>query len=362
MTAEKSAAVVERPISTEKSAEIAERPVSNEPHTQKDLTGDDGLSVDGKSLKEIIEEAEKAFSLEELRKSKPEEGAKRYLEEGRKQVADLCQCLEDLPLHTETRAVVLHIKLGEFLNEIKEWCDSNKGISKTTFKKWLDENFKDNKHRRYFFQARQLALMGEQAYQYAYLGKNRLLEFESVRKSISEIEGAKKTLKDVFNSQPLSSNGDSDNGTSKRHVDALITLYRFRNEGLKIVEFPHAKQMVSGKCGAITVGTVRQIKTVLDTVKPEKQKKESLDYYIKNKEFPEGLHPELIRKSPNNLLDGLVRYCDDIDFEDQDLVKRIKDKTEEKSVIEAYRKITMLAQRLGINLTQGQGSDSKANT
>jgi hypothetical protein len=343
---------------------VAERPAAKEssskgpnPTTQEKLINDnDLLAVDEKSLQQL----EKQFSLEELKKLKPEEGAKKYLEEGKKQITGLCQHLENLPLQTETNVVILHIKLGEFLNEIKAWCDSNKKTSKVKFSTWLSENFED-KHRRYFFQARQLASMEEQAYRYAYLGKNRLLEFESIRNSINKKEETSKSLDDVFKSQTYSSNGNGDKGAEKDHVDALITFHRFKNEGLKI-EFSQAVELVSHKGGAITVSNVKQIKTVLDTVKTEKQKKEALAYYIKNKEFSNSLHSEVIRNSPNSRLDSIVRYCDGIDFNDQDLVKRVKDKIKEKSVVDAYRGITILAKQLGINLDQEQSSDSKANT
>ena len=359
-------AVDEKPASKEpRPKELNSKELNSKDHdstTQKELMDDGLLAADEKSFQdEVIKNVEKQFSLENLRKLKPEEGAKNYLEESKKQIIKLCQCLENLPLHTEVHTVILNIKVGEILNDIKEWCKSNRGISKTTFNKWRKENFED-KHRRYFFQARQLASMGEEAYRYAYLGKNRLLEFESIRNSINKKEETSKSLDDVFKSQPYSSNGNGDKGAEKDHVDAIITLHRFRNEDVKTVTFSHAEEMVSVKHGAITVSTAKQIKTVLDTVKTEKQKKELIADYLKNKKLPDNLHLEVTGKFPNGLLKDIVKYCDGIKFDDKESVSKIKEEVEKNSVIEAYRKIIILAKQLEIDLSQEQDSDPKANT
>jgi len=337
--------------------------------------------------KKIIEDAVKGYNLQQLKQKKPKlEGKDEYLEEGKKQVAELCNGIEGLAFNTDLHIVDLHVKLGQILNDIKDWLSEN---SNMTLTQWADKNF-SHKHKRYFYQARQLANMGEQVHGYAYLGKNRLLEFEAIRKKINDIEKEEKPeWKDLtFDNiaQKFKNDGDLSLSSNKRHIDAVITYYRFKypnansksqqngsngngqntkGEGLDI-KFDQALAYVDFSRGSATVSNVKNIMNILKG-KSNEEKKEIFAQYIDNKgKFPEDLkkelQPKIMAKSPDTLLEGFIKYCEKIDFDDSELLSKLKDRTNIEDIKKAYKKIKKLAEGLGIELSSDTKSSEKTES
>jgi len=294
--------------------------------------------------KEIIKSTEADVDLKKLKALRKDK--RRFLKTGRRMLIRLCHSDDALRTHDDASVVKFCIKVGIILNEIETAFRKKKDY--TT---WLRNNNFSDSHLRYFQQARQLARMGEVALKFASLGKNRLLEFERVRKEFSKTSGASKSLDDLLRDHPFLDTTEDNNGELfKRHVDAIITYYRFQEIGIDLITFVQALYAASLEKKALEVKKINQIKKEYDNAK---NKVEFLNDYFKNKmASPVPKEGEIdSRKSLNKVLADLVLYCQTSDIKSPSWIRMQKKIVSKEIFTEAYNYMVQMKDNLGITAT-----------
>jgi hypothetical protein len=297
--------------------------------------------------KEQFDDAKKIFKIDKLKKLKRSSS---YLKEGKKQILGLWKCIESFTAHSDLFRTSFLIAIGQILNHIEESLNS-----KSTYMKWLRSNF-GHKHLRYFQHAKQLAKMGAFVRNYACLGKNRLLELERTRKELGN------SFYELLSKFPFEDTTvDHDGSLFKEHVDGTITYYRLQNAGVDCVEFDQAALIGGQLNGAITKKLATGISKWLQD---KDDKSEALDDLILNKmAYPDA---ESVRTSSRpsirKHLADLINYSESINFENDAWVSPIRDQVDEEDLKRAYNFMVILADKLGIELTQpnAQASERRA--
>jgi len=297
--------------------------------------------------KEQFDDAKKIFKIDKLKKLKRPSS---YLKEGKKQILGLWKCIESFTAHSDLFRTSFLIAIGQILNHIEESLNS-----KSTYMKWLRSNF-GHKHLRYFQHAKQLAKMGAFVRNYACLGKNRLLELERTRKELGN------SFYELLSKFPFEDTTvDHDGSLFKEHVDGIITYYRLQNAGVDCVEFDQAALIGGQLNGAITKKLATGISKWLQD---KDDKSEALDDLILNKmAYPD---TESVRTSSRpsirKHLADLINYSESIDFENDAWISSIRDQVDEEDLKRAYNFMVILADKLGIELTQpnAQASERRA--
>ncbi|MEI6125587.1 MAG: hypothetical protein WCQ99_03450, partial [Pseudomonadota bacterium] len=146
-----------------------------------------------------------------------------FLEEGRSQIQKLSDCIFGLNTHNDKFLVLIMCDEGDVLTMVEKHLGK-----KSAFTKWRRGNFL-HRHVRNFQQAQQLANMGDFARMYASFGRDRLLSVDALKKFLG-ISIAKLLKLHPFPDTA----GDFDGELFRHHVDAILTLYRLKDAGIKV--------------------------------------------------------------------------------------------------------------------------------
>ena len=195
---------------------------------------------------EIIKKADKKFNYEKFDNLK-DKNLQSYLKEGKKQIVDQWHAIEALSVHNEKYTVRFLINIGTILNDIEASLKI-----KSKYMKWLRKNF-GHKHMRYFQHAKQLAKMGDFAYDESALGKNRLLAFSRI---IIDPKANYKTLFSKYQFKDITE--DHDGLLFKQHVDSIITLHRMTEAGIGYIKFSQAELIASILKSAIPINLAKK--------------------------------------------------------------------------------------------------------
>ncbi len=218
---------------------------------------------------EIIQGALSAYDLTKLVELRDQTDLSDFYSEGKTQILKMWQAEQALMVHTDLFSVKFQINMGKILNEIEKTFKKRSGYAQ-----WIKDNFED-KHIRYFQQAKQLADMGDFAKRYASLGKNRLLALDHIRKVEKRRE-----CEALFEEHPLPDTADDEGGEGlKRHIDAVITMHRLKNEGLRFVNFEQALLIAGFNKEAISVKTAEDLREWLSK-QDESERMSLFDQYV----------------------------------------------------------------------------------
>jgi len=290
-----------------------------------------------KYSEEIIRGACEAYDFEKLKVLKKSQDLTAFYSEGKNQILTLWHADQALAIHLDMFRVKFQIWIGEILNDIEPTFKK-----KSDYIKWLKENFED-KHIRYFQQAKQLDEMGDFAREYAAVGKNRLLALERMRK----VE-KKRECEALFEDYPLPDMTEDDDGhLLKRHIDSIITKHRLINAGIRFATFDQAALIASFKMEAITVKTAEAIKIWLDQ-QPEDQRQALVNRYIQDQMTYPSDHPytPAQKASLKKILADLLNVYGTGNVNDNSWIESQREVLDMESLRSAQRFITQLIERI----------------
>jgi hypothetical protein len=223
---------------------------------------------------QIVKDTPTPSDFEKLLALRTQDGEK-FLKEAEKTILKLWHSVESLTAHTDLFLVRFQIGMGQILNAVEDFFEK-----KSDYIRWFTERFGD-RQRRYFQQAKELARMGKFAYDNSSLGKQRLLQFNRLLKKMEEEEETQEESEShekILEKFPfLDTTMDQDGKLFSVHVDAVITLSRFRRAGIDYVEFDQAKLMACYGGEAVKVGVIEDLKAQLDLAD---DKEELLDRFV----------------------------------------------------------------------------------
>ncbi|MBT4200037.1 hypothetical protein [Desulfobacula sp.] len=340
------------------SSDIFQPRVSGENENQNSLTTDStaitefSFVMNHEYSHQIINGVRKKFNLEKLIKLK-EKNPKKYLEEVKKQVDEVFSGMEALNTHSNLFNVSLLIAGGTLLNDVEDNFKSGKKKGgKKKYMSWVRANFGHDRMR-YFQHAKQLANMGEFAQKYAALGKNRLLEFDRLRKKL------KISLEELLKAHPfIDLIHDLDGLLFKEHVDSIITHYRLKDSGIDNILFEQASLTAAMLHKSIKVKMVKDIKVWLDQFENQEKKQVAFGHFLLNKlAYPYNKigfekPPEETKESLNRLLGRVLGFNDSGNLENEDWVNSQKSKIEPDIIVKAHNFILNLAEKFSINLEE----------
>lgn len=286
---------------------------------------------------EIVGEAYKIFNLKKLEMLKTKKFDS-YLDEAKGQIIGLWQCIEAITTHTSLFNTSFLIAIGKILNDVEATFKM-----KSKYMKWLKENF-GYKHLRYFQQAKQLQRMGIFAQAYASLGKNRLLEFNRLKKSPMQ------SYEDVLKMYPFEdTTADHDGVLFKEHVDGIITFCRLREAGIEELEFDQAVLIAAHSDGAITVKNAKSMSSWLKEMEDQKQ---ALDDLILNKLASPYGDGQIGRRpvSLTKYIADLIKYSESTDIENDAWIANQRDQVSGNDLVKVHQFIIKLAEKFEIEL------------
>lgn len=319
---------------------------------------DESLVMDGTSLveisqmgnihysREIIENTDAESDLDKLRGLQGNKD--KFLKEGKRMLIKLCSSQDALGVHDGLFTVKFSIKIGIILSEIETTFQR-----KHKFTKWLKTNF-GGQHFRYFQIARQLANMGEDALKYGALDKNRLLDFERIRRQLNENSGTYESLDDLIKKHPfLDTAQDKGGELFKGHVDSIITYYRCKKAGIKTT-FDQASLMASYEKKAVEVRKIEALKKQLDQAQ---DKRTFLQDYIMNKMASpspkEGI--TISGESLNKILADFVTFCETKDGENPEWIREQRETLAQDIFTKAHLYMERIRAGLGIAAPNSRG-------
>ncbi len=325
--------------------------VSTENGESLNLT--DPLSMDGTSVNEIsimennnysieiLMDVDKIYNLDKIKElSKNKDDNREFLKEAKRQVIEIGRRIEHIDCHTEMFIVKSLIKIGTILNEVEKSYKR-----KADYMKWFRENF-DSHQIRYFQQAKQLARMGKFADENAAVGKNRLLEFDRLRK-FAVNEG--KSCNEILQAHPFGDIAENTEDTFKEHIDAIITYYRLKNSDIDFIEFEQAELIAAYTHNSILIKTISRIKEKLEG-KEDNEKKELFENFVMDMMvIPIDAAPRQ-PNSLNRLLANINGFFREFRFDDAKRVKDLEDIIPQEVIIDAHNYITTLIEKLNINI------------
>ena len=298
------------------------------------------IMLNQKYSNEIVTRASKAFNLKKLNKLKVKK-TDRYLAEGKKQIDELCRCIEALDVHTAMFTVSFLIAIGKILNDIEDALGK-----KSKYMKWLKKNF-GYKHLRYFQHAKQLEKMGEFARVFASLGKNRLLEFDRLKKELG------KSFHAILSAHPFEdTTADFDGVLFKEHVDSIITYHRLLTDEVDFIKFDQAALIAAFLHCPIKVKDAKDVREWLDKFEETDDKKKAFDFYVFNKgsfldSDPNGPQRSI---SLTQYIADWVAFSEKADIDNEQWIQEQKEKISDTELVKAYQFISRLAEKLDINL------------
>lgn len=303
---------------------------------------------------EIIKDVEKGYGLKRLQRLGTKKNLDRFYGEAKEQVIKLCNGIAALTVHNDLFTTILHIKMGHTLNEIEKSFGK-----KGKYVLWIKESF-EGRHIRYFQEAKQLANMGPFAWNYAAMGKKRLLMLEALRK-----DHGLQSCEDLFKDHPFPAKviesmekqhpykdltEDYDGVLMKSHADALGTYRRLQDTGVSVASFTQATLIASFNKKAIGVKSASTIKSWLDIL-PEKERKKAFSAMVMDKTTtpPRDSPPRApVQESLNKILGDFVEFCNKGDLENVDWLKSQKEILHTDTILEAHRLIDLLLAKMEI--------------
>jgi len=310
--------------------------------------------------RQIIQKADKTFSLERLLEEK-EKGDEDFLAEGEKQIFKLWHSIEALTTHNTLFVVQFLYSIGEILNEIKLTLRPHE------FAKWRRKVF-HYKHERYLQQAQQLAKMGIFAKQYASMGKSRLLALDHLRKA-EDLDSCEK----LFETNPFpeevtdeilpaeyfeehsfpDSTEDIDGELLNEHVNARITYQRLITAGINFVTFDQAFLLAACNKDAIGIKTAQKISNWLELYKNTRTKKKWFNIFVMDKgKFPD--KREIKAKSGdslNQLLANIIDWYEKAPLDNNDWIAKQKTILDENFFFEGNKRLKAISRKFKISLS-----------
>jgi len=340
------------------SYEIFKPKVSGENETLAGLTTDStavtefSIGMNYEYSKEIISGVRKNFNFEKIQKLK-KKNPKKYLEEVKKQVDEVFSGMEALNTHSNLFNVSLLIAGGTLLNDVEDnFKAKKKKGGKKKYMTWVRAEF-GHERMRYFQHAKQLANMGEFAQKYAALGKNRLLEFDRLRKKL------KISLEELIKAHPfIDLVCDMDGMLFKEHVDSIITYQRLIDAGIDFTLFEQASLMAAMLHKSVTVKFAKDINGWIKQFEKQEEKQTALEHFLLNKlaypyknvgnEQSKGKSKD----SLNRLLGKVLDFDNAENIENENWITDQIDKIEHRMIIKAHNFIMNLAEKFSINLEE----------
>lgn len=258
----------------------------------------------------------------------------RLLAEAKVQIDKLWEATQGFEAHNNLFKVTFHIKVGEVLKGVRPIFSNDAGYTS-----WLRDTFGAGRLE-YFRHSVRLADMGKTAWKYRSLGVNRLLEVGRMEKIL------KKSLDKIleehgFPDTSLDLGGD----LFKVTADSIITLYRFKNEGVTNITLDQASQMVQFIHEDIPVKEIKRFKKKYDEA-PEKDA--FLDKYIMDKMYVEGT--KLARTpsgdSLNRILATFNEFFEEKDIGDVAWIKEEREILDRQIFYDAYGHISWIKKKL----------------
>ncbi len=284
---------------------------------------------------QVIRRAHKYFNLDKLNHLKGKNRSK-YLGEAKQQVIDLCNCVESMVAHTGMFLVHFLMDIGQILNHV----ESTMG-SKSAYTEWKRRSF-ENRHTRYFQQARQLANMGEFAMRYASIGKNRLLELDRMKNAVRA-----SSLNEIIARHPFpDTTEDMKEVLWKEHIDAVVTYHRLEDAGIGFAEFDQAALLACYNRHALEVKTVEKIQKFLDRFPNSDAKKSAFDILIMDKmNFPRDGDEQITvsRVSLDKIFADFVIHFESANLSDKDSQKDYLSRIDEQLFNRALKHMTTLS-------------------
>ena len=297
-------------------------------------------SVDNtKYSQEIINGARAAYDLDKLQVLKNQQDRAEFYAEGKQQILSQWHAMQALTVHTDMFLVLFQINIGNILNEIEPTFKK-----KSDYTSWIRDNFND-KHTRYFQQAKQLAAIGDFARTNAAAGKNRILVLEHIRKVEKRRE-----CEDLFAEHPLPDTTDDEEGKLlKPRIDSVITLHRLKGAGIRFASFDQAAIMASVNNEAITVTKAAEINSWLEQ-QPENERAALLDRYVQDQMKYPPSHPytPAPKSSLDKILADLISSYGAGNLEDEAWIARQRELNIMDSLVAAQNLITQLINRIRV--------------
>jgi len=284
---------------------------------------------------QVIRRAHKYFNLEKLNHLKGKNRSK-YLGEAKQQITDLCNSIESMVAHTGMFLVHFLMDIGQILNHVESTL-----VCKSAYTEWKRRSFQ-NRHTRYFQQARQLANMGEFAMRYASIGKNRLLELDRMKNAVRA-----SSLNDIIARHPFpDTTEDMKEVLWKEHIDAVVTYHRLKDAGVGFAEFDQAALLACYNRHALEVKNVEKINNFLDRFPDEDKKELAFDILVMDKmNFPRDGSQQITvsRESVNKILADLVAHFESANLSNKDSQKEYIGRINEQIFTRAMKHMATLS-------------------
>lgn len=292
-----------------------------------------------KYSEEIIDGARADYDPFKLESLKSQTDLTEFYSEGKKQILSQWRADRALNTHNDRFCVLLQINIGTILNLVEPTF-----AKKRDYTAWVATNFKDHQSR-YFQQAKQLALMGDFAKENSAAGKNRLLALDSLRKIEKKAE-----FETLLGDHPLPDIAKDDDGKLlKSHLDAVITLHRLTNEGLRGTTFEQAELIASFDNEAIDVAKAKEVAKWLN-LNPEDQRPALFARLIQDRmAYPsDNPYTPAPKASLGKVLSDLLNNYGATNLEDAAWIARQRQLQVMESLLAAQRLIAQLIDRIGV--------------
>ena len=307
------------------------------------------MSNDGYSS-QLLMKAKACYNIKKVKKLKENEKYGQLQKEVERQVKDLEQARHGLSLHNAKYEAILLFQQGVLLKEA-DGSFKKKGA----FIEWRKKTF-PNQHLRTQQYAQKLAEIGPAVLKYAALGRARILALYSLYKNIKGLD-----LEKVMKKYPFPDFSKDFNGTLFcEHVDAIITMYRLQSNkveaglrGLSFATFEQAQLISAIKKEALKVGEADSLKRAL---KSEKDQPAFFERYLLNKAVLSYKASEETTPSLDSLLGKFLSDCTEEKLEDNNWVESQKEKFNESTIVETYKRIKSIAVKFNIDLEANQTS------
>ena len=310
---------------------------------------------------EIIQGAQEVFDLKKLKKEK-KKGINNFLWEGERQIFKLWHSVVALDTHNTMFVTLFLIAIGKILNEVKETLKPHE------FARWRRKTF-HYKHERYLQQAQQLANIGPFAERYASMGKKRLLALDYLRKTKNQddpkkllnenplpkqVEETLPTYQELKSNPFPDSTEDVEGDLLKEHVDAMITLDRLREAGVKFANFDHAQLIAAFNKDAITKKKAGEIRALLDTKRKDDDKDELFNRLLLDKMIIAEKRPpkDRAKDSLNQLLANFVEFINSANLESEDWIKSQRTQLDPGLFTETLQFMNELSGKIGIDMSK----------
>jgi hypothetical protein len=286
-----------------------------------------------KYSQEIIEETAKIYDFDRLVELKSSDMDK-FLAEAETQIHGLWHGIQALATHTDLFLVTFQIAVGKILNEVESSFEK-----KSDYIRWFEAHFGDE-HIRLFQQSKQLAEMGPFAKDHASLGKNRLLQFDGLRKALE------KPFDEILLEHPFPDTARVTEELFSEHIDGIITFERCRKVGIEVIEFDQARLMACYNRRAVEVETLKKLKAELDRAK---NKKTFLENFLMEKmQFSQERVGSVEGESLQKRLLELDNYLQKKDVSDSDWLEQLKPDIDEDILLRIHKFLGVLIRKLKI--------------